>query len=485
MAWRDDNWNPMSDTVPKEHSSRHLVLFSQRQISHCNSLFLQHRMADGRQRRPKSSTAAAIIVSESCGLSVSEQYWMTDDSAAMMASQVNPDDIQWTRLDLDELSEVYWTVIAPAFAADGHDPETDRPTYEWLFTNGYRGLIYALREYHDRTFSEFWRDDFACESDDSYDWNIEDTATITAFEHFLARRQQRCNWSDSTVRTLRTRLAQYARAYATVTGDPALLTTVAPESDASAHEAVDACWATFDYLDEQVSRTTLHRIYLVVSHWYASLASRRRAALNPTIGLADEYRWAETHETETPSTPPTLDGSQVRALVNVAETPTEHLLLVALCAWGLRRSEVAALHHDQLVLDATHPYIRFETRKNGPGTVNIVYGQATVEQRLETLSEQADWNGYLFPSQQSATGHVTGQTIRNWFGELAARTSIPATIGGQPPTPQMARRFWYNAYTATIDAVLAEVDEIAADQVVYSVAPSVGPFLKKETPRYR
>jgi integrase len=192
--------------------------------------------------------------------------------------------------------------------------------------------------------------------------------------------------------------------------------------------------------------------------------SRRRAALNPTTGLAAEYRWTDAHDTAAPPTHPTLDASHVRALVNAAETPTEQLLLVALCAWGLRRSEVAALHCDQLVLNTARSHIRFETRKNGPGTVNIVYGQATVEQRLETLSEQPDWNGYLFPSQRSATGHITGQTIRNWFGELAARAALPAAIDGRPPTPQMARRFWYDAYTATLDAVLAEVDEIAADQ---------------------
>jgi hypothetical protein len=252
---------------------------------------------------------------------------MIDDSAAMMASQVNPDDIQWTRLDLDELSEVYWAVIAPAFAAAGHDPETDRPTYEWLFANGYRGLIDVLREYHDRTVGEFWRDDLRCEPDDGYAWNIDETATITAFEHVLARRQQRRNWRDSTVRT-----AQYARAYATVTGDPALLTAVAPDRDYSAPEAVDACWATFDHLDEQVSRTTLRRIYTVVSNWYASLVSRRRAVLNPTTGLAAEYRWIDAHETAATPTHPALDDSQVRALVKAAQTATEHLLLVALCA---------------------------------------------------------------------------------------------------------------------------------------------------------
>jgi integrase len=389
---------------------------------------------------------------------------MTGDSAATTEPQVNPDEIRWTLLDLTARIDSYWAVIAPAFAAAGHDPETDRPTYEWLSANGFRGLIYALREYHDRTFGEFWADDLALEPDDGYEWSIDDTATITAVEHFLARRQQRRNWRDSTVRTVRTRLAQYARASATVTGDPALLTAVAPESDYSAHEVVDACWATFDHLDEQVSRTTLRRIYTGVSNWYASLVSRRRAALNPTTGLAAEYRWTDAHDTAAPPTHPTLDDSHVRALVNAAETPTEHLLLVALCAWGVRRSEVAAFHRDQLVLDAAHPYIRFEMRKNGPGTVNIVYGQATVEQRLAALSEQPDWNGYLFPSQRSTTGHVTGQTIRNWFGELAARAAIPATIGGRPPTPQMARRFWYDADTATIDAVLAEVGEIAADQ---------------------
>jgi integrase len=211
--------------------------------------------------------------------------------------------------------------------------------------------------------------------------------------------------------------------------------------------------------------------------------SRRRAALNPTTGLAAEYRWTDAHDTAAPPTHPTLDASHVRALVNAAETPTEHLLLVALCAWGLRRSEVAALHCDQLVLNTAHSHIRFETRKNGPGTVNIVYGQATVEQRLETLSEQADWNGYLFPSQRSATGHVTGQTIRNWFGELAARAAIPAAIDGRPPTPQMARRFWYDAYTATLDAVLAEVDEIAADQGSASPEVVLQNYLSEERKR--
>jgi len=58
--------------------------------------------------------------------------------------------------------------------------------------------------------------------------------------------------------------------------------------------------------------------------------------------------------------------------------PRERLLVVALCAWGLRTGEVAALHARQLVLDDENPHIRFDERKNGLGTVAVIYGADTV-----------------------------------------------------------------------------------------------------------
>lgn len=60
---------------------------------------------------------------------------------------------------------------------DGLDPNREEPTYSWLRDHGFRPLLYALREYHDRTFVEFWREDFKVESvKSSYDWATDHNA---------------------------------------------------------------------------------------------------------------------------------------------------------------------------------------------------------------------------------------------------------------------------------------------------------------------
>lgn len=149
-------------------------------------------------------------------------------------------------------------------------------------------------------------------------------------------------------------------------------------------------------------------------------------------GLEDEYRWSRhTDTTGDARANPALDATHVQALYDTATTPTERL--VALCAWGLRSGEVAALHRSQLVLDpseAEMPYIDFEDRKNGPNQVSILYGQETATDRLAELDERDHWNGYLFPSDRSAVGHRTRQTILSWFDELADSAGLPDEIDG-------------------------------------------------------
>jgi hypothetical protein len=117
------------------------------------------------------------------------------------------------------------------------------------------------------------------------------------------------------------------------------------------------------------------------------------------------------------------------------------------------------------------PYIAFTDRKNGPSQVSLLYGCTTVEQRIQTLADEQSWNGYLFPSQRSATGHISAQTVRNRFADLADQAGLPNKIAGRSPVPQMARRFWYDRYTATFDAMLDYVSEIAAEQG--SASPTV------------
>ena len=368
------------------------------------------------------------------------------------------DEPAWTLLDRDGLADAYWDVIAPAMRADGLDPETEQPTYDWLNDHGFRRFVYTLQEHHDSTVTEFCRQDLGLEPE-GYDWGIDHADTVDTLERYLDRQRQRKSWSESTVQAHRSRLARYVRAYAAVNDTDDLLAPVDRASDVPTHEAVDACWATFDALDEAVARETLRRIYSSVSDWYTTLVSRREAALNPTDGL--DYNWSGDGG---PSSNPPLGPDHVAALFEAAEDTRERLLVVALCGWGLRSGEVAALHADQLVLDDDTPRIEFERRKNGPGSVALIYGQDVVEDRLTAVTD-GDWNGHLFPSPRSSSGHRTGGTIRNWFDELADRAALPATIDGRRPVPQMARRFWYDRYSSTVEELVEhQIQEVAEEQ---------------------
>ncbi len=375
----------------------------------------------------------------------------------------------WTLLDLDELVDAYWELVAPAMHEAGLDPDTERPTHEWLSAHGFRGLIYALREYHDRTFGEFWADDLDLDQhDDSYDWGTTHNPTVGLLEAYLESRSERGDLSESSADTLRYRLANYVRAYHRVNGTDDLLAPVVRDGDVPAYEATDAAWAAFDALDDDLAPRTMRRIHEAVDSWYAHLVRRKRAAVNPVAGLEDEYRWSRRTDTAGDARAnPALDATHVQALYEAATTLTDRLLIVALCAWGLRSGEVAALHRSQLVLDSPEaevPYVDFEDRKNGPGQVSILYGQQAATDRLAELDERDQWNGYLFPSDRSAAGHRTRQTILSWFDALADSAGLPAEIDGQKPIPQMGRRFWYDAYSATQETILAEVGEIAAEQ---------------------
>jgi integrase len=371
----------------------------------------------------------------------------------------SPSEPSWTVLDRDGLVDAYWDAIAPAMRADGLDPETEQPTYDWLNQNGFRRFIYTLQEHHETTVTAFCDRDLELESR-GYDWGIDHADTVDALERYLDRQQQRKSWSESTVDAHRSRLGRYVRAYAEVNDTDDLLTAVDRASDVPAHEAVDACWATFDALDEAVARETLRRIYITVSDWYTTLVSRRQAALNPTDGL--DYNWSGD-DGGTTSNPP-LAPTHVTALFDAAADSRERLLVVALCGWGLRSGEVAALHADQIVLDDDAPRIEFDQRKNGPGSVALIYGQAVVETRIAQLDD-GEWNGFLFPSSRSGSGHRTGGTIRNWFGELADRAGLPAEIDGRRPVPQMARRFWYDRYSSTVEALVDhQIQAVAEEQ---------------------
>jgi len=105
----------------------------------------------------------------------------------------------------------------------------------------------------------------------------------------------------------------------------------------------------------------------------------------------------------------------MRRIFHEADNPADQLLVLGLGAWGLRPDEVASLHVSQFVFDTENDdgsysddYIEFEERKNGPGTVNLMFGVDAVQDRIADL-EGPGWNGYLFPRVNRRVGIEPGR----------------------------------------------------------------------------
>lgn len=378
------------------------------------------------------------------------------------------DDVPWTLLDAEQLVDAYRAVVFPLLRADGLDPTRDKPTYQWLRNHDLRPMLYALREHHDKTFGRFWRDDLGYEEQRTeFSWSTDDARTVEALESFIKSRRDRKGLAESSIDTLRYRLDRYVRAYKAENGTDDILTPVARDGDAPPYEAVDACWAAFDALHRELDGgQTKRRIHLAVSNWYAHIVRRKVAGVNPAEGLDDEFDWSMPTD-ESGSDTPCLSSDHVRALYDAATDHEERLLVLALCAWGLRPNEVATLHVRQFVLDVADedvPHIEFSERKNGPGEVSLLYGKQALEDRLAAAADDGEWNGYLFPSPHASRDHISRWTVWHRFGQLAGRAGLPDEIDGVPPAPKMGRRFWYDAYSSSLDVVLGSLDEIAAEQ---------------------
>lgn len=385
------------------------------------------------------------------------------------------EDVPWSLLTEEQLADAYAAVVEPALRREGMKPATDRPSYEWLSNNGFRGLIYTLKTYHDTTFGEFWTQTLGySESHDGYDWGIEDEQTRESFEKYLAEKQAAANdWTDSTRETVRYRLARYSRSYRERHGTDDLLAPVSAESDITETEAVDRCRETFTYMAGEFAEPTIARVHDAVRRWYNWLVERRIATVNPTNGAEDWFGWSRSSDTDSIALAP----EHVRAMYDTAIRSRDRMMLVALAAWGLRAGEVAALHEEQLDLVADEPHIEFEERKNGPGTVSIVYGADVARRHCDRI------DGYLFPSARSQTGHVYSSTIANWFHDLADRAGVPETIDGVERKPHMGRRFWYDAYSQTTEELLAHVQDIAEEQGSTSAKVVFEDYLSDERKR--
>jgi len=348
--------------------------------------------------------------------------------------------------------------------ADEYEPEHGRPSYEWLAEHGFSGLSYTLQEHHDLTVKEFFVEEVGLGDDSSgddtgdtdYEWGIRNDETIAAIQTYLSTQRDRGELAASTVTSRRSRLAEYARIYEQFYGAVSLTKTLDDIEERPAEN--DRCMAVFDVLKDRLSTDQSRLKYLGdVQQFYDHQVRFQGAKYNPLDGANDQFRW----EIDNPDNK-TVDAEGMRAIYEAAESIEEELLVLALGAWGLRPNEVASLTLDQFVLgDGEDNRIVFDQRKNGPGEVAILFGVDVLKQRIIDL-EESGWDGHLFPSERSASGHITPQTVSNRFKQLAEAAGV--TVVGETPTAKMGRRFWYTTYNEAVKKMMEGLEGITADQ---------------------
>jgi site-specific recombinase XerD len=370
-------------------------------------------------------------------------------------------------MDRDDCEQFYWDEIAPAMRGGGLDPDHETPTYRWLNSN-YPGFVKHLKRRFDLSPSGFY-DEYGIppqsNTTDSPFAFVDHEPTRKAIEDYLEELADRRGRAESTVSTRRSIIRQYLLTYEQVNDATDLLSSLQDLSQASTE--MDRVADTFDVLrrrDDALTTLAAKRKYAQeVRQFYKHQFSFSSAKYNPLDDLEMRFGWDETPEWDNPS----LDDEQVQSLFERAETSVDRFIVVGVCGWGLRPSEVAALHMRQLPdsLDPSdNPYIEFGDgeRKNGPGTVSMLAGLDVLRERIDALADSDDWSGYLLPSKSAAAGHITAETVKRRFKDLARSADVEVDSG--TPTPKYGRRFWYTTYTRAVERVADRVGAVAEEQ---------------------
>lgn len=398
---------------------------------------------------------------------------------------------RYSTMEFEDCEVFYREVVQPRMRTDGLDPDTESPPYAWM-SEHYRGFIAHLSRNFDRSLGDFY-DDIGVPPEPEVEEGpfafVEDSPTRVALEAYLEELHDRQRRATSTIDTRRSILRQYTKAYAQAVGGDDLLSGLDDAQTSSAEK--DRVADTFDVLRQREGTLTTHASKLKyvgeVRQFYRHQVDFGDAVYDPTARLERRFGWDSTPEWDNAA----LSAEQIRSIYAAATTTADHLLVVAVCGWGLRPSEVAALHVRQLTVrpgeddpEGPEPYLEFREgeRKNGPGTVAILTGRDTTIEHVTALEDEENgWNGYLFPSSSSRTGHVVAGTVRNRFRRLAADAGV--TVDGAVPTPKMGRRYWYTAYGQAVKRVVERFEDIADEQGSSSAEVVLDNYLAKHEKR--
>lgn len=357
--------------------------------------------------------------------------------------------------DLTTLQDIGEEILDHWRDDNPHSPR-DYPSVRWLADNGYSHLRWILREKHDMGTPEFFVLLTSAGGQDGYEWHIDDVATIGLAKTYLDDRIECRDWRDSTKRTNRSRINGVLRRFSERYGDAAV---VAYANDPARKTEL---YETFKQIgislrEDLTSGESAFKYVRAAHRFFEWLDRSDRIEFDPMDDLEEEFTWAWDPE------PTPLTAKQVKRLWIAAETDEERVLVIGYCVWGVRTSELPAVHVNQFQFDQEYPKVKFDERdrKNGLGEVSLLFGLDAVASLLDTRARQPDWNGHLFPSPKDGRAFLCGRQAREKFKALCRKAGV--TIDGEVATPKHGRSFYYNVL-ADAETDLLEMAANLADE---------------------
>jgi len=341
--------------------------------------------------------------------------------------------------DLDGLQDLAKEEILPEWNEEVQRCDREYPTVEWLDNNGYSNLKWILDEKHDMNVPDFFSMIVGKRSPEPY-WNIDDAKTIKWTEKFLTDKVETRRWRESTKSSLRSLLNSVFGQYSRVADDDSII-DLANDEDRATEAYENFKQVIKNIREEAATDNSAYRYLRAIQRLFEYLDRHHRIEYDPTDGLEDEFNFDLSSDGSTPLSP-----EQVGRLWREAEPLEEHLLIIGYVVWGVRTKELPSIHKSQFIFDGTDVLIEFEEtdRKNGAGTVTLIFGVDYIIELFQRNSGKSEWGGHFLPSPGDPSKPMSGDTAKQRFERLAERADVK--VDNETPTPTNGRATYWDLH---------------------------------------
>lgn len=368
--------------------------------------------------------------------------------------------------DLKGLREIARNEILPEWEADDEtDPTRNWPKDEWIVENGFSTIKGILRRKHDLTLREFFTMIVGIENED-HKWDINDPETVRRANEFLDRSAKHRDWTENTKTTTYHLLNRVFREIGRHFDDSEVALIEMLDNEQNMTTTYDAFVDIMaEIKNEAESDESAYRYLRMFQRYVESLERRYIISSNPVSDIDEEFTWDRD---QTGSTP--LNEEQIRALWDTAESLEEYLVIIGYVIWGVRRKELPNINRSQINLSQDPIQIEFaeSDRKNGSGTVDILFGEQYIKEQINRLSTHSDWGGHLLVDEDNKSQPMDPRDTANMFQDLCERADV--LIDEEPATPNNGRAVWHD-YNAEAETCLREMDYIKNQDLTDDESP--------------